>query len=33
MIIRKLSDLPEKPKIEFINELTFELRDRFYQNE
>lgn len=26
------SDLPEKPNIEFINKLTFELRDKFYQN-
>jgi hypothetical protein len=27
------SKLPEKPNIEFINNLTFELRDKFYQNE
>ena len=26
------SDLLEKPNIEFINKLAFELRERFYQN-
>lgn len=27
------SDLPEYPDIEFINELTYKIRDKFYQNE
>jgi hypothetical protein len=26
------SDLPESPNMEFIIRLTFELRERFYQN-